>query len=290
MYQQQCGFILYGCRTSQSDKRDKSTNGLGAKRDSVVSSIKNEAETTQQIVDMMSSTETMRKRKNLYSDLTYRSRGAKAKRRLDSCSPSAPHAAQWGSLFDSMVARLRGQSDENYCNNDTECIRSRCSSISADASYQWDELEVDHSALHDRCPSGITCTESQPKLLGTASLGTSRPTSLVKSSNEGFWEENWVTPSGSPEDDILDMTVTDMCNVCKSSRGTIEHSSYSINLCYKNHNCVPSTHKNESLDGNGNKSSGNTANQLSDVTVRRPELGVCSQLPEPPIRKTESST
>lgn len=257
--------------------------------ESLVSSIQCEAETAQKLADLMVSTETMKRRKNLYDDMTYRCRGAKAKQTLQSYSPRPPRAAKWGLLFDSMVAKLRGQAVEEADENDCSSIStsSDCSSISSHSSYHWDEPNVDSVVYHTRCPSA-TDTASESQLNTSNVTHSSRPTSLACNNGE-FWEENWVTPD-TPDDEVLTNTTVEMCNVCRSGQESSQQHPYSINLCYKNHKCLQSlANSNVTQDGNANLDPQQLRDELKAVVVRRPELGVLCQLPEPPIRKTESS-
>lgn len=80
----------------------------------LIDSLRMEAESTQQMVDMMSCTKTMRRRKELYNDLTYRRRGRQARQSLNSYSPQAPVHHNWGNIFDEMLAKLRGVADDYH--------------------------------------------------------------------------------------------------------------------------------------------------------------------------------
>ena len=111
-------FICYRLNSSGSgvDRSHTSSTEAAAEyrvefdEDLLIASIQNEAEVTQHMVDMMASTKTMRRRKEQYSDLTYRRRSRRAKQTLSTYIPKAPRESTWGDIFDEMMDRLRGRS------------------------------------------------------------------------------------------------------------------------------------------------------------------------------------
>ena len=111
-------FICYrlNCSGSGVDRSHTSSTEAAAEyrvefdEDLLIASIQNEAEVTQHMVDMMASTKTMRRRKEQYSDLTYRRRSRRAKQTLSTYIPKAPRESTWGDIFDEMMDRLRGRS------------------------------------------------------------------------------------------------------------------------------------------------------------------------------------
>jgi len=121
----------------------------------VVSSIQNEAETSQHIVDNIASTKTMRRRRREFEDLTLRKRKKKARESLGRSS-SAPKASKWGEIFDNMIAALRGLHKDNKLNEtlttESENEQGEISDTdSIDCSTEQTHWEPEIQLTYQRC-------------------------------------------------------------------------------------------------------------------------------------------
>lgn len=115
----------------------------------LIATIQNEAELAQRLVDMITSTKSMRRRKELCGDLTYRRRSQRAKQSLYSYAPRAPTTSNWGDIFDDMMDELRGR-QKSIQREQTTCAQCDNGSVydNYDSSSSTEHNSIVGALLH----------------------------------------------------------------------------------------------------------------------------------------------
>lgn len=91
--------------------------------------LQTEAQQVQHLVDDMTSTQTMRRRRKATSGLSIKARKERATESLFSYTPIAPGESEWGRRFDEIIARLKGcepSADEAHICDEQECETEDC--------------------------------------------------------------------------------------------------------------------------------------------------------------------
>jgi len=279
----------------------------------LVATIQSEAETSQYIVDMLASTQTMRRRKQQYdeSQLTYRRRGLVARQSLYTSSPPAPKQSVWGEMFDKMLNKLKGietgsesegdgggnplprDSTENWSAgySSTEYHLENHSGGAAD--YTWvstiavvspsrsqldNEVNSEPSALVSQ---EVTSQEVTSQEVTSQEVTSQEVTSQADkregltdpSDSAAYWEENW-------NDESSTSSHVEYCEGCSGLKTPNSERNVIPTFCYKNQNCA-------SFD-RSLKEQPSPLDGLQSITFRRPDL-LSLKLPMSPIRKTDSS-
>ncbi|KAF6029879.1 hypothetical protein EB796_011816 [Bugula neritina] len=270
------------------------THGL-LSEEVLVATIQSEAETSQYIVDMLASTQTMRRRKQQYdeSQLTYRRRGLVARQSLYTSSPPAPKQSVWGEMFDKMLNKLKGIETGSESEGDgggnpyhVTLLRtadytwvSTIAVVSPSRSQLDNEVNSEPSALVSQ---EVTSQEVTSQEVTSQEVTSQEVTSQADkregltdpSDSAAYWEENW-------NDESSTSSHVEYCEGCSGLKTPNSERNVIPTFCYKNQNCA-------SFD-RSLKEQPSPLDGLQSITFRRPDL-LSLKLPMSPIRKTDSNS
>ncbi|XP_067932824.1 uncharacterized protein [Watersipora subatra] len=293
--------------------------------DMLIASIQNEAETSQQMVNEVASTKSMRRRMQAYDDMTYRRRSVKAKQSLSTYTPVAPCHSTWGDIFDDMISELRGRRNLTSIDECEQCMKAgsrdsvyendTASSLSRYGDERLSENIVDTLInspwLVSSVSDYILCEKNEDpatkSLVKSATKQADKPRDaeldddgkdlevvqpVVEAETEGFWEENWTDRHALCEHE--GKSTLSSCEGCEYVAQKT-NSVVKPTICYMNQKCPsfdPSLPSGLAVPEQSNGTSSHINHQkdsLQGITLHRPDLASFT-LPQSPIRKTESNS
>lgn len=147
-----------------------------------------EAQEVQSLVQDMTSTQTMRRRRTASAGLSVKARRQIAAQSINSYIPIAPQESEWGQRFDEIIARLKGceqSADEAFLGSQRDMDSMGAMNNTTTENDTSNESEILNKSeipneIEPQIPSGIGNYKSEPILSKTEDDFTSRSKSNVE--------------------------------------------------------------------------------------------------------------